>query len=149
MNTRIYYADTFLFGICINRVLLSSIMNHCFKSLHLICRTVFIKKINLFSDKPNVSLLFKEASPFTLTFTLTADDSSNSLQYYTLQYRTDDSNGWIKKISKIPPTRTSYELRDLQPYTEYIVELYGTNKHFTSDSFQVKVRTSTHGELYF
>lgn len=43
----------------------------------------------------------------------------------------------------------SYELRDLQPYTEYIVELYGTNKHFTSDSFQVKVQTSMYGELYF
>ena len=79
---------------------------------------------------------------------LIADDRSNSLQFYTLQYRTDDSNGWIKKISKIPPTRTSYDLTGLQPYTEYIVELYGTNKHFTSDSFQVKVWTSADGELY-
>jgi len=101
-----------------------------------------------FSDKPNVKLKFERGSPFTLTLTLIADDRSNSLQYYTLPYRTDDSNGWIKKISKIPPTRTSYELTDLQPYTEYIVELYGTNKHFTSDSFQVKVRTSAYGELY-
>ena len=110
------------------------------------------QEINLFSDKPKVKLQFKRGSPFTLTFTLIADiadDKSNSLQYYTLQYRTDDSNGWIKKISKIPPTRTSYELSDLQPYTEYIVELYGTNKHFTSDLFQVRVRTSEYGELYF
>ena len=103
----------------------------------------------MFSDKPNVRLEFERGSPFALTFTLKADDRSNSLQYYTLQYRTDDSNGWIKKISKIPPTRTSYELSDLQPYTVYIVELYGTNKHFTSDSFQVKVRTSEYGEIYF
>lgn len=106
----------------------------------------------MFSDKPKVKLQFERGSQFTLTFTLIADiadDKSNSLQYYTLQYRTDDSNGWIKKISKIPPTRTSYELSDLQPYTEYIVELYGTNKHFTSDSFQVRVRTSEYGELYF
>lgn len=103
------------------------------------------------SDKPVVKLEFERSTPFTLSFTLRllSNDRSNSfLQYYTLQYRTDDSNGWIKTISKISPTRPFYELTDLQPYTEYIVELYATNKHFTSDPSQVRAWTSAYGELY-
>ena len=102
-------------------------------------------------DKPVVKLEFQGATAFTLSFTLRllSDDRSNSfLQYYTLRYRKDNGNGWIKEISNISPKTTTYQLTGLEPYTEYIVELFATNKHFTSDPSKVRARTAVYGEMY-
>ncbi|XP_078353190.1 receptor-type tyrosine-protein phosphatase S-like [Oculina patagonica] len=98
-------------------------------------------------DKPVVKLEFQGGTAFSLSFTLRllSDDRSNSfLQYYTLRYRKDDGNGWIKKISRISPSTTTYQITDLEPYTEYIVELYATNKHFTSEKSEVRARTTAY-----
>lgn len=102
-------------------------------------------------DKPVVKLEFQSGTAFSLSFTLRllSDDRSNSfLQYYTLRYRKDDGNGWIKKISRISPSTTTYQITDLEPYTEYIVELYATNKHFTSEKSEVRAMTTAYGEMY-
>lgn len=103
----------------------------------------------LILDKPVVKLEFQGGTAFSLSFTLRllSDDRSNSfLQYYTLRYRKDDGNGWIKKISRISPSTTTYQITDLEPYTEYIVELYATNKHFTSEKSEVRARTTAYGK---
>ena len=136
---------------------LSIIINHCptgrsatlrVNELYLsgICLNFFL----LFLDKPVVKLEAHSRSAFDLSFkwSLLSSDSSNYfLQYYTLQYHTVDSK--IRKVPKIPPKTTEYQLTNLQPYTRYIVELYATNKHFTSDPSRVEVMTTEAGEIRY
>lgn len=103
-----------------------------------------------FSDKPVVMLEVESrfSDSLSLTWSLLSGEQSNFfLQHYTLQYRTDDGDGWIKRITGISPQATSYKLTNLKPYTEYIVELYATNKHFTSDASRVRARTTEAGEI--
>ena len=98
----------------------------------------------MFSDKPVVQLRLQSSSDNSLSFTwsLLSEDSSNMfLQYYTLRYRTADTNSW-KTAPKIPSDTTTYQLRGLKPYTDYAVELFATNKHFTSDPSRAKARTT-------
>jgi len=101
-----------------------------------------------FSDKPVVMLEVESrfSDSVSLTWSLLSEQH-NTLQHYTLQYRTDDSDGWIKRITGISRLATSYKLTNLKPYTEYIVELYATNKHFTSDASRVRARTTEAGEI--
>lgn len=98
-----------------------------------------------FLDRPVVELKFQGSSDdsISLTWSLLSDEKSNVfLQHYILQYRTTQSNSWIKTVPRIPPQKTSYHLRGLKPYTEYEVRLYARNQHFTSDPSTVVAKTT-------
>lgn len=99
----------------------------------------------LFLDRPVVELKFQGSSDdsISLTWSLLSDEKSNVfLQHYILQYRTMDSNSWIKTVPRIPPQTTSYHLSGLKPYTEYKIRLYARNQHFTSDPSYVVAKTT-------
>ena len=103
----------------------------------------------MFSDKPVVKLTLQSSSDDSLSFTwslLSEDNSNVFLQYYTLKYRPADTNTW-KTVPKILPDTTTYQLRGLKPYTYYVVELFATNKHFTSNPSRVKERTTEAGKM--
>ena len=93
--------------------------------------------IFFFQGKPVVDLkvVRRLSDSLFVEWLLLSDEATNSfISHYTLQYQTDYSNGWIKTIPLIPSEKRSYQLRDLRPYTKYTIELYATNKHFSSET---------------
>ena len=94
-----------------------------------------------------LNVVSRQSNSLFLEWSLLSEGQSNAfILYYTLQYRTDDSDGLIKRISPISPETTTYQLNDLRPFTEYIVELYATNKHFSSEPSRFTARTTEAGK---
>lgn len=102
-----------------------------------------IRLVKVAKPVVRLNVVSRQSNSLFLEWSLLSEGQSNAfILYYTLQYRTDDSDGLIKRISPISPETTTYQLNDLRPFTEYIVELYATNKHFSSEPSRFTARTT-------
>ncbi|KAK2554980.1 Receptor-type tyrosine-protein phosphatase delta [Acropora cervicornis] len=85
----------------------------------------------------------RQSDSLFLEWLLLSDGATNSfISHYTLQYHTDHSNGGIERTIQISSEKTNYQLHDLQPYTKYTIELFATNKHFSSETSKVEAMTT-------
>lgn len=109
--------------------------------------TAFV--IFFFQGIPVVDLkvVRRQSDSLFLEWQLLSDGATNSyISHYTLQYHTDHSNGGIERTIRISSEKTNYQLHDLQPYTKYTIELFATNKHFSSETSQVEAMTTEAGK---
>ena len=89
----------------------------------------------------------RQSHSLFLEWALLSDEATNSfISHYTLQYQTDHSNGGVEKTIQISSEKTNYQLRDLQPYTTYTIELFATNEHFSSETSKVEATTTEAGK---
>lgn len=85
----------------------------------------------------------RQSDSLFLEWLLLSDGATNSyISHYTLQYHTDHSNEGIERTIRISSEKTNYQLHNLQPYTKYTIELFATNKHFSSETSKVEAMTT-------
>lgn len=95
----------------------------------------------------DLKVVRRQSDSLFLEWQLLSDGATNSyISHYTLQYHTDHSNGGIERTIRISSEKTNYQLHDLQPYTKYTIELFATNKHFSSETSQVEAMTTEAGK---
>lgn len=94
-----------------------------------------------------VSLKITVSGTTTLRFGWTVLDSGQSdITGFTVQYRKVENNLKKWKSENLQAYDTEYELQGLEPYTSYEIQVFASNKYFTSEASLITGKTIEAGK---